>query len=139
MLITRLICIQWMFTQPHHHFCSSKILLFFKFQSNQHFEAIEFVDQLVQENLYIFRINLPCMAFIMPRHLSPVFTVPAGNAWDRIWGPQTRKETFAFSESYRYLKQKRLKTNSTGHRGVIWDGKRSKNFTANRTSRLCLM
>ena len=130
-----------MFTQPHHRFCSSKILLFFKFQSNQHFEAIEFVDRLVQENLYIFHINLPCMALVMPRYLSPVFTVPAGNAWDRIWGPQTKKETLIllFSESYRYLKRKRLKTNITGHRGVIWDGKQSKNFTADCTSRLCLM
>ena len=32
--------------------------------------------------LYIFGINLPCMAFVTPRYLSPVSTVSATNAWD---------------------------------------------------------
>ena len=59
----------------------AKILLFFKhwsiylFQSNQRFQAIEFVDRPVPIKLYIFRINLPCLAFDMPRYLSPVSTV----------------------------------------------------------------
>ena len=52
------------------------------FQSNRRFQAIEFVDQPVPIKLYTFRINLPCMAFVMPRYLSPVSTVSARNAWD---------------------------------------------------------
>ena len=62
-------------------FWSLKILLFFNhwsshlFQSNQRFQGIEFVDRTVPEKLYIF--NLPCMAFVTPRYLSPISTVSA--------------------------------------------------------------
>ena len=45
------------------------------FQSNQRFQGIEFVDRTVPEKLYIF--NLPCMAFVTPRYLSPISTVSA--------------------------------------------------------------
>ena len=55
------------------------------FQSNQRFEAIEFMDRLVSEKLYIFCINLYAEILI------PVSTVSAGNAWDQILDPSTKK------------------------------------------------
>ena len=69
MLITRLIYIQWKFTTPEQlaftiKMLLIKILLFFNhwiihsLQSNQHFQAIEFMDWLVLEKRYIFHVNL---------------------------------------------------------------------------------
>ena len=59
MLIQRLICTQWKFTTPdHHNFANSDSLFFFRplssvhlLQSNQCFQAIEFVDRHVPEKL----------------------------------------------------------------------------------------
>ena len=59
MLITRPICIQWKFTTLTIEVLLIKILLFFStteksghlFQSNQHVQAIEFVDRPVPEKL----------------------------------------------------------------------------------------
>ena len=63
-------------------------------QSNQRFQAIEFVNSPVPEKLYIFRINLHCMAFVTPKLLSPVSTVSGRNAWhnDLLFGADTRKK-----------------------------------------------
>ena len=74
MIITILICIQWKFTQPHHEIFF--VFVFFNlwsihlFQNNKLFQGIEFVDRHVLEKLCLFRINLPCMAFVTPRYLS---------------------------------------------------------------------
>ena len=38
-------------------------------------QSIEFANRPVPEKFCIFRIILPCIAFITPRYLSPVFTV----------------------------------------------------------------
>ena len=56
-LITRTICIQWKFTTPNHRRFSKRFLYFFQLvsvhlsQSNQCFEAIEFMDRHVSEKL----------------------------------------------------------------------------------------
>ena len=58
MLIPRLICIQWKFTTPNHRNFANSDSYFFQplssvhlLQSNQHFQAIEFVDRHVSEKL----------------------------------------------------------------------------------------
>ena len=70
-LNTTIIWVQWKFTTPNQYFISIAspsfcLLRFFfflttgilLFQSNKHFQAIEFIDQPVLEKLYIFCINL---------------------------------------------------------------------------------
>ena len=71
-----------------------KIVLFFDhwsnhlFQSNQHFQVIEFVNRPVQEKLDISHRFL-CIAFVMMQFLSPVSTVSARNARDQSKASET--------------------------------------------------
>ena len=73
MIITILICIQESLHSLNMNFFRFRffnhwsILLF---QNNRLFQGIELVDRHVLEKLCIFRINLPCMAFVTPRYLS---------------------------------------------------------------------
>ena len=81
------------------------------FQSNQRFQAIEFVDRSAPEKLDIFAVIFPklssqniCMALGTPRFLSAVSTVSARNAWDHesafdVHTRKKEKETLAFLES----------------------------------------
>ena len=78
------------------------------FQSNQRFQAIEFVDRTVREKLYIFCINLPCMALVLNfRHAEILISSFHGlrsDAWDHDddLGPtHEKKKKCAFSVSRR--------------------------------------
>ena len=50
------------------------------FQTNQHFQAIEFVDRRVSESSK-FNLSWRCVASIMQRFLVPVSMVSARNVW----------------------------------------------------------
>ena len=74
---------------------SKCFLLFFSHWSIHLFQNNRILRPTRSVKLYIFRINLPCMAFATPRYLSPVSTVSATNAWDYdppFWGSHTRKK-----------------------------------------------
>ena len=74
-------------------------------------QSIEFANRPVPEKFCIFRIILPCMAFITPRYLSPV---PRSPERLRLWSPfgrghtQTKKRRNACIFWVPQLKQARL-------------------------------